>query len=842
MGKPVIVEFITGLGPKTLSVNKTANGIAFTCDDVGKELKQEGLCAYFLRSTTDILTKETVNKLVQYGTVGGKGLTLTAFERMMRGIVEKQISKNNELTGHFHRCMATLTDTVHYSDGRTVLYCPNFEYNSVPEAAQDKERLQIMESIVIHWTRQIKDVVNNHDSSATAETSGPLDEIEFWKDRAQDLVGIQKQLEGENVCRIIDVLQYAKSNYIAPFQNLTQQIVNRAAESNDNLKFLESIRPQSTDLRQIEPEKIASILPDMLNRIRLIWSFSSFYNDNDHVSGILRKISNEIIRRFRTHISITEILNGDVEFSIGRLKDAIHCGIEWKNIYHKTVKSISRQQNRYGRIWEIDDASIFAQIDAFVQRCRDLIEVCESQMQFVRKSAATKGNPGPIPQFGGTRAQEIVDGIIGIQESFEHHTDRLRKLDYDVLDVKVSKWHDDYNHFKNDVKDLEVMFTNVVNGAFEHNSTVSEGVILAETFYHLAKRETIKRCVERKAADVNHMFLKQVTAIRGEFELARLNPPLRLQEPQFSGSALWAHSLAVIVNNSFDYLVRLKHILSQKEFEESKEACHALTSVVQDFKLARYNIWLEDLNEKAKDNGLQGRLDKPLFRRLEADGVAYSSKVGSEIVCNFDEDLITLFSEVSYWEKFQGEFSIPYVAHDICNKKEQLRIMRENVMLVVRAYNDIVRDVSPEERRLFMDHIRKLDRRIGQGMTKLTWQNRGMIDIYVKDCCVSCHDVHSVVKEFKECKLIVNRTNKQISAALLLRVDKNQVYEEGVFEKRQSEHRNIQYQSFEEAFNKIISVLRHVYKNFKEGSPEVQREWRSQILHVSHLTIVLEYL
>ena len=44
--------------------------------------------------------------------------------------------------------------------------------------------------------------------------------------------------------------------------------------------------------------------------------------------------------------------------------------------------------------------------------------------------------------------------------------------------------------------------------------------------------------------------------------------------------------------------------------------------------------------------------------------------------------------------------------------------MRENVMLVVRAYNNIVRDVNPEERRLFVDHIRKLDRRISQGMTK----------------------------------------------------------------------------------------------------------------------------
>ena len=467
-GNAVIVDFISGQGPKTLSVLNRDGVIYFECDEVTKEVKQEGLAAYFLRTSPFLLSKEAVNKDIQYGTIGGKGLSLVAFERVMKGLVEKQVAINNELTGHFHRCMATLTDTVHFSDGRTVLYCPTFEFNTVMEAAQDKERLQIMESIVIHWTRQIKDVVNNHDSSASAETSGPLDEIEFWKGRAQDLLGIQQQLEGEQVRRLIEVLQYAKSNYIGPFQTLTQQIVDRAAESNDNLKFLESIRGQCTALRQIEPQKIVEILPDLLTRIRLIWSLSSFYNDDEHVSGILRKVSNEIIRRFRAHVDMGEILDGDVEFSIGRLKEAIDCGIAWKALYHKTRGAISRQKARYGRTWEMDDASIFAQMDAFVQRCRDLIDVCEAQMQFVRKSAATGGKPGPVPHFGGTKAQEIVDGISGIQESFEHHVDRLRKLDYDVLDVKVSRWHDDYNHFKSDVKDLEVMFTNVINAALEH--------------------------------------------------------------------------------------------------------------------------------------------------------------------------------------------------------------------------------------------------------------------------------------------------------------------------------------------------------------------------------------
>jgi dynein heavy chain len=835
-----IVDFITGDGPKTLSVVKADAGIALYCDESGDGVKVSGLCAYFIRPNADVvLTKDNIKSEVQYGSIGSRGLSMIAFEHVMKGVVEKQVSKNTELSGQFHRCMATLTDTVHSCDGLTVLYCPAFDYTNVNDVAADKDRLQIMESIVIHWTRQIKDVVNNHDSSSTAQRmeAGPLDEIEFWKARALDLVGIQKQLESTNVQRIIDVLQYAKSNYIGPFQTLTQQIVTRATEANDNLKYLETIRDQCTALRNIEPQNLVTILPDLLNRIRLIWSYSAFYNDNERVSSILRKISNEIIRRFRIHISIAEVLNGDVDFSVARLHEAINCGIEWKAIYYRTLEAIQRNKTKYGRVWEIDDASIFAQIDAFVQRCRDLIEVCESQMQFVRKSGATGGAPGPIPKFGGTRANEIVSAIQGIEMSFETHVDRLRHLDYAVLDVRVSKWHDDYHAFKNAVKDLEVMFTNVINAAFENNSTVAEGVILVETFCRLAKREAIKRCVDRKAADMVTLFLKQVKITNDEMEDRRaklaefLQKFLRAQEPQFAGSALWAHSLGELVKGSFESLIRLKHILTKDYFDEAKDSYTQFMNVVHDFKQKRYTQWLEDLTEKAKDGGLQARLDKFLLRRVDTEAGPRGA-LGTEIVCNFDEDLLALFSEVSYWEKFKGDFSIPYLAHDICNKKEQLRVMREHVMLVVRAYNDIIRDINAEEKRLFMDHMRKLDRHIGQGLTKLTWQSKGTSEMYVKDCVSYCAEVHAVVREFKDCKTTIAKLTKQMGSLLLLRVDKNQIYEEGVFETRQQEHRENMKNQYDQLYQRIMNMLKSIFRNFRDGSTEVQREWRSQITQV----------
>jgi dynein heavy chain, axonemal len=82
---------------------------------------------------------------------------------------------------------------------------------------------------------------------------------------------------------------------------------------------------------------------------------------------------------------------------------------------------------------------MFAQMDAFAQRCSDLLEVCEGQIQFARKatatntlaptaastagttatnSTATSGSTSstlPLPEFGGTRGQEVGKALLGIQ-------------------------------------------------------------------------------------------------------------------------------------------------------------------------------------------------------------------------------------------------------------------------------------------------------------------------------------------------------------------------------------------------------------------------------------------
>ena len=61
-----------------------------------------------------------------------------------------------------------------------------------------------------------------------------------------------------------------------------------------------------------------------------------------------------------------------------------------------------------------------------------------------------------LPAFGGSRGPEITKYLLDNERNFEKHIDRLSSLNYAILDVKSTRWHDDYSYFKQGVKDLEV--------------------------------------------------------------------------------------------------------------------------------------------------------------------------------------------------------------------------------------------------------------------------------------------------------------------------------------------------------------------------------------------------
>jgi dynein heavy chain len=152
-----------------------------------------------------------------------------------------------------------------------------------------------------------------------------------------------------------------------------------------------------------DPKEIAEVMAKLVHYVRFIWTRSKYYNSNERIMGLLQKLNNQLINKCTEKISLDDIFHKDVLISITYLDECTHTCESWKSLYREMTASY----------WNYDENSIFAQLDAFIQRCRDLLEVCEAQIQFARKT--TGGEKLPVPQFGNNQKIDLSKGYIYIQ-------------------------------------------------------------------------------------------------------------------------------------------------------------------------------------------------------------------------------------------------------------------------------------------------------------------------------------------------------------------------------------------------------------------------------------------
>ena len=97
-----------------------------------------------------------------------------------------------------------------------------------------------------------------------------------------------------------------------------------------------------------------------------------------------------------------------------------------------------------------------------------------------------------MPIFGGTRGSEWTTSLNELKTEFTRYLQNIKNLKYDILDFKITKWHDDYGQtFKEQVKSIENIYNTTIMMTFKYVSTIQDAVEMLENFYVLAKRPTV---------------------------------------------------------------------------------------------------------------------------------------------------------------------------------------------------------------------------------------------------------------------------------------------------------------------------------------------------------------
>eukprot|EP00064_Thunnus_orientalis_P006207 superscaffoldBa00000637_g6223 len=227
--------------------------------------------AYFIREPGAIITAETFDAAVQFGTVRGDPThSLLCCKTCLHAPLvalstnwDKNIKDN--YTNNIHCFLASLTDDVYKKVGNTVLYIPLEGLQRSPEeASKDKKLVQRMETVMINWTDQIKEVLNAQEMMGG--NCGPLQEIAFRKSRSAKLLDISHQLQKPWVRHILNILQLSKSLYVQHFCRLAKQIQAIKGTTEEQVEKVYSIFNKELKMVNKELNQEVRSVPDHMPR------------------------------------------------------------------------------------------------------------------------------------------------------------------------------------------------------------------------------------------------------------------------------------------------------------------------------------------------------------------------------------------------------------------------------------------------------------------------------------------------------------------------------------------------------------------------------------------------
>ena len=186
--------------------------------------------AFFVHPPGTHIDYTNIDKIIQFGTFSTKQTPSSVMHIIEEVIyphvfrtIDWSVGTRTELAGHYHRLMASLNDCSNNIHGKTNLYLPfkNNKFLGIEDyngKNTNIDEIQLYEFIAIHWTKQLKTLIIDKHQTRNIEELGPLEEINFWRSRANDFSCVSRQLLSKGIQYVLSVLRQHNSAYLAPLK------------------------------------------------------------------------------------------------------------------------------------------------------------------------------------------------------------------------------------------------------------------------------------------------------------------------------------------------------------------------------------------------------------------------------------------------------------------------------------------------------------------------------------------------------------------------------------------------------------------------------------------------
>ena len=521
------------------------------------------------------------------------------------------------------------------------------------------------------------------------------------------------------------VLELSNSSYLSGLSRLEADVAAASEEAFDIVKFLAVLKEDLEALESLPSDEFPTLsarFPSLMHRCLLIWMHSKFYNVAPRLAVLLRQIGNALVERAREFVDNEAVFTLEPADALERLSTALEVCASFKASYFET-RDVSLEQVP-DNPWKFQNAVIFARLDQFIERCHDLHELMTTIVQFARLERI---------EIGGSKGRALSASIAQMHTDFVSAHERFTAVQYDVLDIAIKAFDEDFYVFRTEVKQVERRLASVLSSGFEDCPTVASAFKLIDGFEGLLERDSLQGDLHHKQAelivayaadlkDVQQLFHHQKDRSAEGFYLERDGPPLHHNMPPVAGGLFWVRGLIERIEAP---MLKLRSGASRELKSEDSQgvltAFDTLLGILLEFESAAYAAWCATVEETSQE-----KLQQPVLLRDES-----SQLIG----VNFDPDLVRLLREVRYFEYLhtvERPLAIPSAAAQLHVQAETFRVLRGNLELIAGKYNQMLTTLLDVERPLLERELRSMDTLLEQGLKSLTWKSL-TVQAFVKD-------------------------------------------------------------------------------------------------------------
>jgi dynein heavy chain len=719
---------------------------------VAGQLKKKVICMHRAQQECDIVADNMNDSVIFFEFPKNM---LETMDKICRSVYLSMLSNvsnqkgwsdliSKDLMDKYHVFLANLHVTVGLRSGETKLPLPPREAVNVP--GEERDRVHVLEGAIITWTKQIQHVLTQDPEALLKDGRHPepLVEIDFWKNKAENLNSIHTQLGDDSLRRVLQYLEERKSTYTGPFARLQMDVARAREEANDNNRFLKALNTLFNSLtnESAEFESLSNLFGPILQMMLLIWRHSKYYNTPARLVVLIREICNSLIAHAMRYVpgpTIFQMVQGEeASEAVAMLMRTVHITSSFKRHYSK-YKDLAAENGKSDGWSGINAGSAFSRLDSFLGRVKDTLDFARTVVHYLKLERV---------DIGGTRGKTLTATVQAIYEEFKVAVTTFQSVDYDIMDVSITKFDEDFYLFKNTVRELDRRLGSVLTSSFEDLDTIQGRVKLFDIFEGLIERPIIQEMLEKSykkllvqnkadLCDISRSFAENKERVNNASDDA----PLYHNMPPIAGAIFWVRSLKRRAEEPMQKLLLYNQaVKSPDDEDEHLEEYHdvyttytALVEMLEEYEKAKYEQWESECVDSAKE-----KLKMRLLRRHEKTGL---------LKVNFDPALMRLLREVRYFLLFG--LKIPPDAEEMFSRNDIYRGWMGQLDIIVEKYNAVLTELLPVEEPLLEDRIERMDTVLSPALTELRWRSEDSIPEFIQRAMTTVLDVSLVVDVLK---------------------------------------------------------------------------------------------